>query len=465
MVVHRVHRRRFHLALWPSRPRSSSFNSIAQRRVHALPHLRMRRNHRDALVCPDAHERIHRKCFSLRGQRRSRFARQRHIQTHQQSAAKRRSRAKKLPPPTIEAAAIDPTHEFRPSRSQNRSPSARSAARLDLRPTAARFSAPRHRPRDESPANPRISSAAANIPAHRLVNIVIRGLRILRQQHRRAHDLSRLAISALRHVHFNPSLSAADASSCRRALRWWSPASLRARHRRHAGTNRLPIQMHRARPAQRHPAAKFRAGHRQSESRKTHSSGVDGSTSTCTDFPFTKKLVIIFSPCEPSLSPRFPRRVSSPHPPPAFKRCPLYPPAFYRRCSTAAGWMVQAFSRFRPPRKRIPQIRNLRRRRLRRFLCSGGRSPPPGVALAFIFCFSPQARRPASSKAHRTGCPMRRNRAWGFSAPHSVSPRCFALPFFLTLSSRTRFSREGSAFSPLLAVAVSPISNPKSPRP
>src|SRR5258707_12393135 len=33
-----------------------------------------------------------------------------------------------------------------------------------------------------------------------------------------------------------------------------------------------------------------------SDSRKTHNKAVDGSTSTCTDFPFTKKLVITCSP-------------------------------------------------------------------------------------------------------------------------------------------------------------------------
>src|SRR5258708_27683947 len=33
-----------------------------------------------------------------------------------------------------------------------------------------------------------------------------------------------------------------------------------------------------------------------SESRRTHSSGVDGSTSTWTGFPFTKKFVIVISP-------------------------------------------------------------------------------------------------------------------------------------------------------------------------
>src|SRR5258707_7360560 len=34
-----------------------------------------------------------------------------------------------------------------------------------------------------------------------------------------------------------------------------------------------------------------------SDSRSTHNKGVDGSTSTCTAFPFTKKLVITCSPC------------------------------------------------------------------------------------------------------------------------------------------------------------------------
>ena len=53
-------------------------------------------------------------------------------------------------------------------------------------------------------ANSRIRATATDIPGHRFINVRVRRLRILRQQDCRAHDLSRLAIAALRHVNFDP---------------------------------------------------------------------------------------------------------------------------------------------------------------------------------------------------------------------------------------------------------------------
>src|SRR4029077_4955603 len=54
-------------------------------------------------------------------------------------------------------------------------------------------------------ANARIGAAAAKISCHRLVDVVIRGPWLFEQQHSRAHQLSRLAVPALRHIFGNPS--------------------------------------------------------------------------------------------------------------------------------------------------------------------------------------------------------------------------------------------------------------------
>ena len=54
-------------------------------------------------------------------------------------------------------------------------------------------------------ANAKVSSAAAQVPFHRVINLGIGRLRNLRQQRRRRHDLSCLAVAALRHVDLLPS--------------------------------------------------------------------------------------------------------------------------------------------------------------------------------------------------------------------------------------------------------------------
>ena len=44
------------------------------------------------------------------------------------------------------------------------------------------------------------------LPAHGVVDIGVGGLRVLAQQHGGGHDLTRLAIAALRHVRLDPGL-------------------------------------------------------------------------------------------------------------------------------------------------------------------------------------------------------------------------------------------------------------------
>ena len=112
---------------------------------------------------------------------------------------------------------------------------------------------------DRSP-NPRIRSATANVARHRLVNIFIGRLRLIAQQHRRAHQLSRLAIAALRNILFQP-----------RALQWIAQVRRQPLDRRHefpicprncrnTRAHRFSIDMHRACSALRHAAPIFCSG-------------------------------------------------------------------------------------------------------------------------------------------------------------------------------------------------------------
>jgi hypothetical protein len=105
-----------------------------------------------------------------------------------------------------------------------------------------------------------IGPAAAQIALHGVVNIIIRGRRIFRKQARRLHDLTRLAISALRHLMF-------DLCCLKRMqrLRRAEPFDRRDRpvhilERQLARPHRDPVHMHRAGPAGRNAAAELGAG-------------------------------------------------------------------------------------------------------------------------------------------------------------------------------------------------------------
>src|SRR5689334_12969832 len=54
-------------------------------------------------------------------------------------------------------------------------------------------------------ANPLIGAAAADVSGHGGVDLRIGGFRGLGEQRRCGHDLSRLAVAALRYVHIDPS--------------------------------------------------------------------------------------------------------------------------------------------------------------------------------------------------------------------------------------------------------------------
>ena len=113
-------------------------------------------------------------------------------------------------------------------------------------------------------ADARVGGAAAKIAGHRRVNVGICRFGFVGQQCRGAHELARLAVAALRHVHIAPRLlqrrqlpvlgQALDGRDLRRA---------HIGYLRLAGTLGLPINVHRARAAHSDAAAILRADHFQ----------------------------------------------------------------------------------------------------------------------------------------------------------------------------------------------------------
>src|SRR5436190_18526942 len=110
-------------------------------------------------------------------------------------------------------------------------------------------------------ADAAVGSAAANVAGHGVIDIRVRWLWIFRKQCRRAHDLARLAVAALRHVLGDPGLLHGFADVTRADL--FDRGHLLAgdsRHRRHAGTRRSAVDMHSASAALRDAATELRAG-------------------------------------------------------------------------------------------------------------------------------------------------------------------------------------------------------------
>jgi hypothetical protein len=115
----------------------------------------------------------------------------------------------------------------------------------------------------DRPSNPVIGPASADVPRHSLRNLIIRGLRILREQRYRAHDLPNLAISTLGNFFGDP-----------RLLHWMQ--SVRGKPfdgrdvlargigcSRKTRSNGRAFEMDRACTAQSHAAAKLSSGHLQ----------------------------------------------------------------------------------------------------------------------------------------------------------------------------------------------------------
>ena len=109
--------------------------------------------------------------------------------------------------------------------------------------------------------NAAVSAAAANIARHRRIDIGIRRFGIFRQERRRAHDLARLAVAALRYVLRDPGLlhrladfAGTDRFDCVDLLSYDGGNRRYARARRHA------IDMHRAGAALSDAAAELSTG-------------------------------------------------------------------------------------------------------------------------------------------------------------------------------------------------------------
>ena len=251
MVVDRVHRRRFHAHFRPIRLQLF-IQQHCQRSVDALPHLRVRRNHRDAFVRANAHERVHREFISFRRQNCFRFSRPQ--PAHTNSPAIRR-----LTPPRCAEIAAAPLRSNR-CRYQLRgyiyfepfTSMACSAWIWGVTTSGALmiFSAPRPTaPRDEWLCEFADMFRSGKYSAHRFVNFRISRLQGLRQKHRRAHNLPRLAVTALRDVHFNPRLLQRMRQIRRESLDGSHVLAVHPRHRRNARSNRFPLEMHGASPA------------------------------------------------------------------------------------------------------------------------------------------------------------------------------------------------------------------------
>src|SRR5579862_9347467 len=108
-----------------------------------------------------------------------------------------------------------------------------------------------------------ISSAAANVAGHGLVNILVSGLGIFANQDGGAHDLAGLAVATLRDVNFDPGALQRMRAVRRKAFNGGDMLAGDARNWRNTGADGLSIEMHRTGPAERHAAAELGAGHAQ----------------------------------------------------------------------------------------------------------------------------------------------------------------------------------------------------------
>src|SRR6267378_709773 len=105
-----------------------------------------------------------------------------------------------------------------------------------------------------------IGAAAADV-GHRLVDVLVGRLRVLLQQRGRRHDLSRLAVAALRHIERGPCLLHGMRAGGRKPLDGDDlVGGLQGTDGNGAGTPHFAVDMHRAGAALRDAAAVFGAG-------------------------------------------------------------------------------------------------------------------------------------------------------------------------------------------------------------
>src|SRR5262249_53003343 len=110
-------------------------------------------------------------------------------------------------------------------------------------------------------ANAQIGPATTDVAGHRAVDVGIGRTRGAGEQRRRRHDLARLAVATLHDLAVEPRLLDLGAHRCRAdRLDGSDIGRSDAVERSNAGTDGGAVLMHSARAAQRHPAAKLRAG-------------------------------------------------------------------------------------------------------------------------------------------------------------------------------------------------------------
>src|SRR5690606_35024640 len=110
-------------------------------------------------------------------------------------------------------------------------------------------------------ADAHIRGAGAYVAAHRVVDVGVGGLGVLREQGRGGHDLSRLAVAALGHVELAPGRLHGLPDSV--GVHAFDRGDLLAGHGsqgRDARADRNPLGLHGTGAAQRHAAAVFGAG-------------------------------------------------------------------------------------------------------------------------------------------------------------------------------------------------------------
>jgi len=108
-----------------------------------------------------------------------------------------------------------------------------------------------------------VSAAAADVAAHEIVDIGVGGVGFLGKQRDCRHDLSGLAVAALRHVFFHPGLLHGMAAIGGEAFDGGYFLSCHAGDGRDTGARGFAVDVHGAGSAQRHAAPKLRAGHVQ----------------------------------------------------------------------------------------------------------------------------------------------------------------------------------------------------------
>src|SRR5207244_4257941 len=111
-------------------------------------------------------------------------------------------------------------------------------------------------------ANSRVRAAAADVSAHRRVDVGVRWLGVLLKQRRGGHDLASLAVAAVGHAEVDPRrlhclahLVPAD------RLDGGDLPLRRRRDRRDAGARGSTVEVHRTGAAQRHAATELGPGH------------------------------------------------------------------------------------------------------------------------------------------------------------------------------------------------------------